>query len=124
MGTSRQTTESQLEKAKAALEIRIKSLKEKGVEAKKFKNDPKWRELDAQVRQINSRLRKIGEIETNNEELLKHKEERQAKKTKKKAERKAGAKKPKPEKAAAPKKAKAEAKPAKDKEKKPSKEKK
>ncbi len=52
MGTSRRITESQLERAKAALAVRVKTLKEKGLDAKKFKSDPRWRELDANVRQI------------------------------------------------------------------------
>lgn len=125
MGTSRKTTESQLEQAKATLDLRVKALKEKGVDTKKFKNDPKWRSLDAVVRQINSRLRKIAEVESVNAELVKLKAENEAKIAAEKAERKSGAsKKPKPEKEAAkkpkePKAAKKE--PAKDK---PAKEKK
>lgn len=115
MGTSRKTTESQLEQAKAVLGLRVKALKEKGIDAKKFKNDPKWRRLDAAVRQINSRLRKIGEVESVNAELLKLKEENAAKKAAEIAERKSGAtKKPKAEKEEG-KKTKAEAKPAKEK---------
>ncbi|RPI76885.1 MAG: hypothetical protein EHM42_14380 [Planctomycetaceae bacterium] len=95
MGTSRKITETQLEKAKSALTVRVEALKAKGVEGKKFKRDPKWRELDSKVRQINARLAKVGEIEVQNEELLRHKEERQAQLAAKKAEKKAGVKKDK-----------------------------
>jgi hypothetical protein len=99
MGTSRRITESQLERAKAALAVRAKALSDKQVEKKKFKNDPVWRKLDARVRQIAARLRKVAEIENNNAEVLKHKEERLARLAAEKAELKAaGGKKPKPEK--------------------------
>ena len=67
MGTSRQITETQLEKAKAALAVRVAALKAQGVEAKSFKRDPKWRELDGKVRQINARLGKVGELVAKNE---------------------------------------------------------
>lgn len=102
MGTSRQTTESQLKEAKAALERRVAALKEKNIEAKAFKNDPKWRELDGYVRQIGARLRKVAEIEKNNEELTQHKTERQAQLATKKAERRdeIAGKKPKADKEA------------------------
>ena len=100
MGTSRRITESQLERAKAALAVRVKALQEKGMEAKKFKNDPQWRNLDAHVRQISMRLRKIADVEANNEEVAKLKVERLARVAAEKAERKAGpgGKKAKPEK--------------------------
>jgi hypothetical protein len=98
MGTSRQITESQLERAKTALAARAKALSDKQVEEKKFKHDPVWRLLDARVRQIAARLRKVAEIETNNANVLKHKEERIAQAAAEKAELKAaGGKKSKPE---------------------------
>jgi hypothetical protein len=98
MGTSRRKTESLLERAKAALDVRVKVLQGKGVEAKDFGDDPKWRELNARVRQVGGWLRKVAEIETLNEELAKHKAERQARIAAEKAEAKAIAtgKKPKP----------------------------
>jgi hypothetical protein len=100
MGTSRRITESQLDRAKAELAVRVKALQEKGVESKLFKRDPHWRMLDAQVRQISARLRKIAEVETVNEEVAKLKVERLARIAAEKAERKAGTagKKAKPEK--------------------------
>src|SRR5689334_746086 len=55
MGTSRRITESQLERAKAALAAHVKVLQEAGVEKKDFPSDPRWRKLDARVRQINLR---------------------------------------------------------------------
>jgi len=117
MGTSRTITESQLERAKAELAVRVKALTEKGLEAKKFKSDPVWRKLDAQVRQINARLRKVTEIEANNEEVARLKVERTARIAAEKAERKAGTagKKGKPEKEKGDAKAAKKEKPAKDK---------
>jgi hypothetical protein len=100
MGTSRRITESQLERAKAALAVRVKALQEKGTEAKKFSSDPHWRQLNARVRQIAARLRKVAEVEVNNSEIAKLKVERLARIAAEKAERKAGTagKKGKPEK--------------------------
>jgi hypothetical protein len=100
MGTSRRITESQFDRAKAALAVRVKALQEKGLDAQKFKSDPHWRQLNAQVRQIAARLRKVAEIEANNEEVAKLKVERLARIAAEKAERKAGTagKKGKPEK--------------------------
>ncbi len=101
MGTSRQITESQLERAKAELAVRVKALQEKGLDAKAYKNDPHWRMLDAHVRQISMRLRKIAEVEATNADVAKHKAERLARIAAEKAEMKAGTagKKAKPEKA-------------------------
>ncbi|HEY3969734.1 MAG TPA: hypothetical protein VGM05_34635 [Planctomycetaceae bacterium] len=99
MGTSRKITESQLERAKSALAGRVTALTEKKVEKKKFKHDPVWRKLDARVRQIAARLRKVAEVETNNADVIKHKEDRIARVAAEKAELKAsGGKKAKPEK--------------------------
>ena len=100
MGTSRRITESQLDRAKAELAVRVKALQEKGIDSKKFKSDPHWRKLDAHVRQIGARLRKIAEVETINEEVAKLKVERLARVAAEKADRKTGAagKKAKPEK--------------------------
>ena len=100
MGSSRQITESQLERAKAALAVRVKALEENGLERKAFKTDPHWRRLDARLRQINMRLRRLAEVETNNAEIEKLRGERLARVAAEKADRKAGAagKKPKPEK--------------------------
>ena len=100
MGTSRQITESQLERAKAELAVRVKALQEKGLDARKHNSDPMWRMLNARVRQISMRLRKITEVEMINADVAKHRAERQAQIAAEKAERKAGAagKKAKPEK--------------------------
>ena len=100
MGTSRRITESQLERAKAALAVRVKALHDKKVDAKKFKTDPQWRMLDARVRQINARLRTVAEGEAINAQAAQHKIDRLARIASEKAERKAGAagKKAKPEK--------------------------
>ena len=100
MGTSRKITESQLERAQSALAARAKALSEKKIDSKKYKTDPVYRNLDAKVRQIRSRIKKIAEVENNNIEVAKHKLERQSQAAAEKAERKAaGGKKPKAEKA-------------------------
>ena len=99
MGTSRKITESQLEHAKAALAVRVKSLQDKQVEPKKFKTDPQWRNLDAKVRQIAMRLRKLSDVESVNADVVRLREERVARVAAEKAELKAaGGKKHKPEK--------------------------
>lgn len=98
MGTSRKVTETQLDKAKAALAARVSALKAKGVEAKGLKNDPKWRLLDGKVRQIAGRIRKIAELEAVEADLAQHRIERQAQLAAKKAEKKAGVKKVKEDK--------------------------
>ena len=95
MGTSRKVTETQLDKAKAALAARVTA---KGVDAKGLKNDPKWRLLDGKVRQIAGRIRKIAELEAVEADLARHKIERQAQVAAKKAEKKAGVKKVKEDK--------------------------
>jgi hypothetical protein len=88
-----------LDHARAALAVRVETLKAKGVDAKKFRADPQWRRLDARVRQINMRLRKIAEIEAVNVEIAKLKVERLARVAIEKSERRSGAagKKAKPE---------------------------
>src|SRR5438067_2021400 len=100
MGTSRRITESQLERAKAALAVRVKTLHDKGIDAKTFRRDPHWRQLDARVRQIAMRLRTIAGVEAVNAQIEKLKVERVARLAAEKAERKVGAggKKGKPEK--------------------------
>ncbi len=99
MGTSRKITETQLDRAKAALAVRVKKLQDKQVEPKKFKNDPQWRRLDAKVRQIAMRLRTVADIEAVTADVARLKEERIARIATEKAERKAaGGKKAKPEK--------------------------
>jgi|SRR5579872_1868383 len=99
MGTSRKITESQLDRAKAALGERVKALQGKQMDSKKFKTDPQWRKLDARVRQIAMRLRKLAEVESVNADVIRLREERVARIAAEKAERKsAGGKKAKPEK--------------------------
>ena len=123
MGTSRKITESQLGHAKSALAVRVKALHDKQVDPKKFKTDPQWRKLDAWVRQINRRLRKLADVESVNANVVRLREERIVRVAAEKAEHKAaGGKKAKPEKEKEKGKGKGEAKAAK-KEKAPKKEK-
>ena len=91
MGTNRRITETQLERAKEDLALRVQALEKKGIAANKFKDDPKWRELNGRVRQISSRLRKVAELESLNAEVARLKEERLARMAAEKAEHKAGA---------------------------------
>lgn len=117
MGTNRTTTTRQLESAKEALKSRVATLKQAGSESKDFDRDPQWRNLNARVRQINSRLRAITEVETNNAAI----EQLRVDNLAKRAEKKAAKKKPaeKAEKQPAKAKAKGDAKAAKPKKDKP-----
>jgi hypothetical protein len=99
MGTSRKITETQLDHAKAALAVRVKTLQDKQVEPKKFKTDPQWRKLDARVRQIAMRLRTLANVEAVTADVARLREERIVRIAAEKAEHKAaGGKKAKPEK--------------------------
>ena len=99
MGTSRKITESQLDHAKAALAVRVKTLQGKQVDPKKFKTDPQWRNLEARVRQIARRLRTLADVEAVTADVARLREERIVRIAAEKAERKsAGGKKAKPEK--------------------------
>lgn len=80
MGTSRKITERQIADAKAKLDSRGQELQSQGVSAEQLSRDPIWRKLDAKNRQINGRLRRVAEIETQNTELLKLKSEKAAQK--------------------------------------------
>lgn len=115
MGTSREITTRQVATAKEALQRRVSALTAAGVEKLKFNRDPKWRELDAQVRQLNARLRQIGKVETVTAEL----EQRRVQHAAEKAAEKAAPKQPAAKAAKAPAKAKkadkGEAKPKKEK---------
>ncbi|MCA9096943.1 MAG: hypothetical protein KDA36_01085 [Planctomycetaceae bacterium] len=75
MGTSRQITEGQLAEAREALKKHSEVLTSKGVTKENFPRDPKWRKIDAQVRQIYKRVNKIGEIEAIDAELKQRKSE-------------------------------------------------
>ena len=97
MGTSRSNTETQLRTAKETLAAYVNELKGNGVAAAQFARDPKWRNLDAKVRQINARLRKIGQVEKNNALVEQAKVERLAQRETEAVEAKA------PKKAKAPK---------------------
>jgi len=103
---NRQVAESQLANARRAAEARAAVLKSKGVEPRHFKRDPVWRRLDARVRQIQGRLRRVAEAENLNAELLRLKEENAQRRAAERAERKAARKaKPEKEKAKTPAKA-------------------
>jgi hypothetical protein len=109
MGTSRKITESQLQEAKNAVKLRADSLKANGTTAQDLKRDPLWRKLDAKVRQINTRLKRIGATEALNAEVAERKVASVAAKAAAKAERASA----KSAKRTAPAEPEAEAKPAK-----------
>lgn len=115
MGISRTTTERQLKLAKDDLAGIGARLSKAGVAEAAFTKNTDWREADAKVRQIQRRLRKIGEVETRDAEAERVKAEKLATPKVKKEKVKA----PK----AAPKKEKAEKGPGGDKAPKPKKEK-
>lgn len=77
MGTSRSTTESTLNRAKATLAAHETNLLGKGKTKADFGTDPKWRLLDGDVRQVAARLRKLDSIDATNAEVARAKAERE-----------------------------------------------
>ncbi len=75
MGTSRTITERQLTDAKSALQTYAAKLTAEGVESTLFKRNTKWRQIDAKIRQLNSRLRAISAVEAVDAELKQRKAE-------------------------------------------------
>ena len=78
MGTSRKITESQLKDAKAAVQRRVAVLEKTGISGEALQRDPQWRRLDAHARQVNSRLRKLRELDALEVELARLKQEKAA----------------------------------------------
>ena len=78
MGTSRAVTERQLEEAKHVLKLHATKLQQEGIEGAACKRNPKWRELDATVRQLSSRLRVVAKGEALNVEVAKLKADKLA----------------------------------------------
>ena len=87
MGTSRVITERQLVLARDAVQERAQLLTEAGFEAEEHPRDPRWRKLNSKAKQVNARLRKIGEIEAQNVALVEHKAKREVEVAEKKAAR-------------------------------------
>lgn len=75
MGTSRTVTERQLSDARNALKLHSDKLVGQGIVKENFSRDTKWRQIDAQIRQISKRLIKIGEVEALDAELQQRKSE-------------------------------------------------
>lgn len=75
MGTSRATTERQLSEVRTKLQKHSETLAADGVSKEDYPTDTKWRQIDAQVRQIKKRLDKIGELEALDAELKQRKAE-------------------------------------------------
>ena len=69
MGTSRAVTERQLQEAKHVLKLYVTKLQQEGIEGAACKRNPKWRDLDATVRQISGRLRVVAKGEALNAEV-------------------------------------------------------
>jgi uncharacterized membrane protein len=78
MGTSRKITESQYQDARAAVQRRVAVLEKSGVSGDGLQRDPQWRRLDAHARQINSRLRKLRELDALEADLARLKQEKAA----------------------------------------------
>ncbi len=78
MPLSRTVLERQLQLAKSVLADRVKALEAAGVDAATFKTDPKWREMNADVKQINKRLLSLGLTEANDVAVKQRKEEKLA----------------------------------------------
>lgn len=78
MPLSRTTIERQLQTAKEALAVWVKTLTDKGIERPKFRKDPRWRHLNADCNAIRRRLDRIAEKEANNAEVAQRKSEKLA----------------------------------------------
>ncbi len=78
MPLSRTTIERQLQTAKEALAVWVKSLTVKGIERPQFRKDPRWRQLNADCNAIRRRLDRVAEIEANNAEVAQRKSEKLA----------------------------------------------
>ncbi|QDU37997.1 hypothetical protein Mal4_23160 [Maioricimonas rarisocia] len=69
MGLAKDVLERQLELADADLKKHSDRLTEAGLDQKAQKKDPTWRSLNATRRQIRTRLQRVAEIRTRDEEL-------------------------------------------------------
>lgn len=78
MTLSRENLERQLSQAQARLENRVEALKAKGVEAKAYRKDPKWRNLNADCASLKSRIRAVGVIEAREQAAETRKQEKAA----------------------------------------------
>ncbi len=63
MGLTRSSIERQLTKAETALGARVSVLDSQGVDEKSRRRDPKWRQLDANRRQLKRRLIAVAAVE-------------------------------------------------------------
>ena len=77
MGTSRSITERQLKNLQADRELHASKLKAAGKSDADLALDTKWRKLNGDVEQIESRLRTIAVIEAREEAVAKAKAERE-----------------------------------------------
>ncbi|MCC7420497.1 MAG: hypothetical protein IT428_09460 [Planctomycetaceae bacterium] len=68
MSLDRTRVEQQLARAKEELGAWAKALEQDGVASDAVKGDPRWRNLNARIRQISRRLNSIGNIEKVNAE--------------------------------------------------------
>ena len=75
MGLDRNILERQLDHANQALDARVKTLDGNGVGEKERRLDPKWRNLNAQCRQLKRRIRSAQAVVDLDEELKRRKAE-------------------------------------------------
>ncbi len=78
MGLKRPVLERSLSFATENLTKLVKVLESRGVEVKAYKRDPKWRELNAQCRQIRRRINAVSAIEARDAECVRLKAEKAA----------------------------------------------
>ena len=78
MPLSRTTLERQMQTAKDALAVWVKTLTDKGLGRPQFRKDPRWRHLNADCNAIRRRLNRVAEIEVNNAEVAQRKSEKLA----------------------------------------------
>ena len=102
MGISRTTTERQLKLAKDDLAGVASRLSQQGVAEGDLAKSPAWRSAEAKVRQIESRIRTISNVEARDAEAARVKEEKLAAPKVKKEKAPKAVKKEKEVKGAAP----------------------
>lgn len=78
MSLDRTRVEQQLSRAKEELGTWVKALEQQGVASDAHRADPRWRSLNARVRQIGKRLKAIGGVEKVNAECETRKAEKAA----------------------------------------------
>jgi hypothetical protein len=78
MPLSRTVLERQLSQAESAVAAWVGQLSQSGAAREEFRNDPKWRTLNAQCAQLRRRLESVAQTEATDAEVARRKVEREA----------------------------------------------